>query len=236
MLADTDEFYRQYVAGKSTEDLMQLMRSLKRKSNAMKKGLEKAIHREEELAVSKEIDEIIEEIELQRDYLKLAKEELASLAIDCPETKAELKERCFQEQIPNIKRIYFYFESHISMRAGFEVNFSEERAVVSLSELSLFLVPPQISLRYPKAYDLRAFQSALKALHMGEWQRNYNPERFGTRVLDGTHWSVKVSYYNGLRSQRYSGISSYPYNFTHFQSLFGVNLFSEDWFTADFFN
>lgn len=59
------------------------------------------------------------------------------------------------------------------------------------------------------------FRNYLKRLHMGEWKKQY-----WDVMLDGTQWSIVITYDNGLPEVRYFGSNAYPYNFSRFKRCF----------------
>lgn len=55
------------------------------------------------------------------------------------------------------------------------------------------------------ALDREEVLDALKELHIGEWEKYYDPMRFGYCVMDGTQWSVTFGYSNGKDALEISG-------------------------------
>lgn len=41
-------------------------------------------------------------------------------------------------------------------------------------------------------------------------------------VIDGTQWEFKIEYSNGAKPECYDGDNAYPYNFSKFLELFGL--------------
>lgn len=62
----------------------------------------------------------------------------------------------------------------------------------------------------------------LRDLHMGEWLNDYDPERFGYIVMDGTQWELEIRYRDGREPVCFSGSNAYPYNFCELEELFGI--------------
>lgn len=57
--------------------------------------------------------------------------------------------------------------------------------------------------------DKESFLRELGELHLGEWDKDYSPERFCVSCLDGTKWELKVEYKDGS-SVEFSGRNAYP--------------------------
>ena len=57
------------------------------------------------------------------------------------------------------------------------------------------------------------FLDGIADLHIGEWDKNYSPRRFGYEVLDGTQWHLYIYFSNGIRTVKIEGSNAYPYNF-----------------------
>ena len=67
------------------------------------------------------------------------------------------------------------------------------------------------------------FLAQLQALHMEEWRRRYVPERFGEVVMDGTQWTLQLSFGDGRRAVRFRGDNDFPYNFSQLLTALGLH-------------
>lgn len=77
------------------------------------------------------------------------------------------------------------------------------------------------------ALDREEVLDALKELHIGEWEKYYDPMRFGYCVMDGTQWSVTFEYSNGKDALEISGNNDYPYNFNEFAEIFDAEIIED---------
>ena len=60
----------------------------------------------------------------------------------------------------------------------------------------------------------------LQDMHLKEWRKDYSPERYGVSILDGTQWSLKLTY-DDRKTREYAGDNVYPWNFGELCRLFG---------------
>ena len=67
--------------------------------------------------------------------------------------------------------------------------------------------------------DKDDFLDGFAALNIGEWRSNYDTERFGYYVMDGTQWELEIHYSNGNKTKSYYGSNAYPYNFNKLLEL-----------------
>lgn len=73
-----------------------------------------------------------------------------------------------------------------------------------------------------KKIDKNELLNQLSKLYIGEWRKDYTPERFGYSVLDGTQWQLKLEFNNGRRPCKFGGSNSYPYNFNKLLDIFEI--------------
>ena len=65
----------------------------------------------------------------------------------------------------------------------------------------------------------------MRELHIGEWRTDYDVSRFGYIVLDGTQWTLEITYSGSRKPVSFTGSNSYPYNFSELLELLGENDF-----------
>ena len=71
---------------------------------------------------------------------------------------------------------------------------------------------------YPESGDLIVHQERIADLHLEDWQDEYSDND----ILDGTQWSLKISFDNGKNKEIF-GSNKYPDNFEAMKKLFDIN-------------
>lgn len=120
----------------------------------------------------------------------------------------------FDESIPFIRQIYFYYGVFFSQQ--------EERTItLSGDDLSL-----EVRNRMLEGSDFQPFirefpgkkqdfLDAFASLHIGDWKPGY----YDYHVLDGTSWALIIRFCNGQDEIEIKGSNAYPDNFADFYDL-----------------
>lgn len=66
--------------------------------------------------------------------------------------------------------------------------------------------------------QIKSLQKRIADLHLEDWKDEYADND----ILDGTQWSLKISFDNGKSKEIY-GSNEYPNNFEAMKNLFGIN-------------
>ena len=66
--------------------------------------------------------------------------------------------------------------------------------------------------------QIKSLQERIADLHLEDWQDEYSDND----ILDGTQWSLKISFDNG-KSKEIFGSNKYPDNFEAMKKLFDIN-------------
>lgn len=66
--------------------------------------------------------------------------------------------------------------------------------------------------------QIKSLQKRIADLHLEDWQDEYSDNE----ILDGTQWSLKISFDNG-KSKEIFGSNKYPDNFEAMKKLFDIN-------------
>ncbi len=95
-------------------------------------------------------------------------------------------------------------------------------------EHTIHLKPSNFKIEPDYPLTKQELLEGLTSLHIGEWRKSYQPERFGYSVLDGTQWELEIHYSTGRKPAKFNGSNSYPYNFDEFTELLGIERDAED--------
>ena len=217
MMISPGVYYEEYLKGKNAEQIMTVIRSLKREISRLKNIIE---HPEYQCMMDP--SEAVR-ISCNRYYLEQAKQALNKVGGIYVPTKAELKAQQFDANIPYISKIEFSVGGFFN---GYEKRTYtiEGDNVNTYIEHSLVLKPSNFDDNEIEKIDKTDFLESLADLHIGEWQRSYSPRRFGYEVLDGTQWHLYVYFSNGHRTVKIEGSNAFPYNFDRLTELFEIEV------------
>jgi hypothetical protein len=215
MMICPETFYEMNLKGKTPEQIMTVIRSLKREIGRLKNIVERPdyapkFHPTERVRIS-----------CSRDYLFRAQIALMEAGGTYTPSAAEQKAIRFDENIPYINKIVFsiggYFDGYETKTYTIDGD-----KVHTYLEHSLNLKPSNFNDNDIEAIDKEEFFEQLENLHIGEWRRIYNLERFGMQILDGTQWDLEIYFSNGFRPIKIYGDNAYPYNFDQLLELFEI--------------
>lgn len=210
MMMSPGAYYETELKGKTVEQVMSAIRSLKRSIGALKNSLEAPDADEYERSVLDEKTQIA----FFREYLECAKQEYARLGGEYRPSKAEQVAIEFDRRICEISRVSLLIGGLFAGTEIMEANIADGRVTVR-SSLHLSGTDFKDDLSAPERQIPREeFLVRLVGLHLGEWRSNYSTSRFGYREIDGTRWELTVQYAGNPRDRvTFHGDNSFPYNF-----------------------
>ena len=205
--------------GKSAEEILSKIRGLKQEIGRLKKIAEHP-HYQCMIHPSAEV-----QIEVYRDYLAGAKQAYAEAGGVYVPSRAEQKAEAFDKSLSNISKITFTIGGYFG---GFETKtftIGESEVFVDVERFSYKEPDPVESFEEP--IDREEFLDSLRDIHIGEWRRSYDTERFGYLTLDGTSWDLTIEFSDGHKPVKCGGNNAYPYNFKKLTELFEINFGTE---------
>lgn len=220
MMICPETYYEEYLKGKTPDEILKAIRSLKREIGRLKNTAEHPDYACK-MCPSEET-----QIWCNSLYLERAKQALKESGVEYQPTKAELKAMEFDENIPNISKIIFSIGGYFLGSTLVEVNIDETTAELKFAYSSI----PTIRDDFDKIETINKadFLTEFKQLHIGEWRRNYNTKRLGYTVLDGTQWELEIHYSNNIKPIKIYGDNAYPYNFERLKDLIMCEFDLED--------
>ena len=206
MLTSPESYYEMEIKGKTKQEILKEIRSLKRRINEDTIYLEESHEEPVEMYPDRR-----SMVSLEQQYLEYAIKGYEEAGGVYTLTKAEQKSRDFNELLDSLQRLVLTIHSYsgkIKRACTVHGEAVTVRAVRMLNPIEFFDYGP-----VPK----EEFISVLKEMHMGEWRRRYsNPE-----IEDGVDWKLEIEFADG-KIIRKSGYNAYPYNFsdlTHFLKM-----------------
>lgn len=223
MMISPEVYYEVQLKGKTKEQIISLIRGLKREIGRLKNimenpsyGKQSLVHPSEDVRFS-----------CTREYMEKAMQAYAEAGGTYTLSKSEVKVADFDLNINSINKITFNIGGYFGGYRSYVVEISDNiNAYTKLWEDVESHV--LFDHKNEEPFTKETFLAALSDLHIGEWRRRYSTQRFGYTVCDGTQWELEFEYNNGHKSVRFDGDNAYPYNFDKFMMLFGIDDTEED--------
>lgn len=223
MMISPESYYELNLKGKNEKQIMTVIRGLKQEIGRLKNIIEHPDYGIESLVHPSELVRI----ECSREYLNIAKKALTEAGGVYTSSKSELKADEFDNNVSEISKVVFSIGGFFDGYNTYIVDVSGNELKASMkqweTETSLKLFDEDGEL-----LNKQEFLNKIRLLHMGEWRKRYSTDRFGYVICDGTQWDVLIEYRNGHKPMKFYGDNSYPYNFSSFQELFGIEQMLED--------
>ena len=207
-------YYEEYLKGKNENQILSAIRGLKNCIGYLKNvvenpnyGTEPMIHPSEDVQIS-----------CNRLYLQRAIKALDDMGCPYKYSKAEMKSIKLQKDLEHISKMIFEFGGYFQGFTEYTIEIADDSATMS----SINRLSPERN-EAKKKIDKNELLYQLSELYIGEWRKDYNSERFGFVILDGTQWQLKLEFNNGRKPCEFSGINCYPYNFNKLLDIFKID-------------
>ncbi len=209
MMISPGSYVEMHLKGKSMDDAMKEVKSLKRVINRLKKILEEYPYSDEcMIHPSPEV-----RISVSRDYLSAAKAFFQEQGWEYPLSRDEINDMKFNERIKDIVSINIKYGGFPFGGKGRKIRFDGENIIVE--NYTYPIADPEMLEKMEQDLFEEMTRSELLEelhdLHMGEWKKDYT-DLF---VMDGIQWEVKIGYADGTETV-FSGSNAFPYNFKRF--------------------
>ena len=205
-----ESYYNEYLKDKGKKELLSVIRGLKNKMGRLKNVME---HPDYKYAPVIYPGEDVR-ISCNREYLVRAILALEELGGIYKPSKADLKAADFQDNLEYVSKITFEIGGYFDGVTTYIIEFQDDKAGFKLFKFD--------SILEEKPMDKDEIMWQLSRLYIGEWRTYYNPKRFGYCVIYGTQWNVSFEYFNGHKTVEFAGSNDYPYNFSEFIEIFGL--------------
>ena len=215
MMISPETYYEMNMKGKSQEEIMKKIRSLKIQIRQLKRSIENTDVMAFEVFPSR-----LTRLKCDRDYLERAIQAYEEAGGAYVRSKAEQKDHDFNEALDSMSKLVFTI-------GGFFCGHETRTFTVSDGQVLVDVEKTMISMDKEEygPYRKEEFISGIKALHIGEWKRTYND----LLVMDGTQWELDIYYNNGRRPVKISGSNAYPYNFEDLKEFLEVEMEDEEY-------
>lgn len=219
MMICPETFYETNLKGKSPEQILTVIRRLKREIGRLKNVMEHPDYAQSPRICPGE-DVRIWSLRMYLERAIVALEETGERYVP---SAAEEKAAAFDARIPNIHQVVFSIGGHFT---GYETKTFTIKGeqVHTYVEHTFYLKPSNFDDSQIQPLDKEEFLEQLQSLHIGEWRRTYDLKRFGCVTCDGIQWRLEIHYRDSHQSIRICGDNGYPYNFSRLLELFEIEI------------
>ena len=214
MMISPETYYEMNLKGKSQEEIMKKIRSLKIKIGQLKRSIENTDDMVLEVFPSKQT-----RLKCDWDYLERAIQAYEEAGGEYVRSKAEQKDHDFNEALDSMSQLMFTIGGFFCGQETRTFTVSDDQVFVDVEKTMISMDKEEYG-----PYRKEEFISGIKALHIGEWKRTYND----LLVMDGTQWELDIYYNNGRRPTKISGSNAYPYNFDDLKEFLEVEMEDEE--------
>ena len=213
-----ETFYEMNLKGKTPEQIMTVIRGLKREIGRLKNIMEHPDYSTKTIIMCPTEST---QISLSRWYLERAKLALQETGGTYAPSAAEKKALDFDDNIPFINKIVFQI-------GGFFDGYKNRAYIIDGDKLNInkefSYMPKPCDTENGVTDELNKdiFLDSLKDLHIGEWRKHYDLKRYGRFKMDGIRWKLEIYFSNGHRAIKIDGDNAYPYNFDQLLELFEI--------------
>lgn len=205
MMISPDGYVEFELKGKTPEKVLSKIRGLHREMAKLKNQAETQLDFVD-LVVSPSPQV---RIDVMRDYLVAAEEYYKSIGGKYEPSKLEQKAAAFDSNIDHICSIKVEYGGFFGGAEERTLTRDGDKIVVERFFYNGALEDEKKLYEGMEWHDLI---DELTYIHMGEWRSKY----VDPNVLDGTQWSVDITYDNGTRPKHFYGSNKFPYNFDRF--------------------
>ena len=175
---------------KNSNEILKIIKSTKSKMGKLKRIMENPSYKPTKCPTE------LTMYKCEREFLDSAICKYILLTGEYNYSNIEKKDVCFNQKLDNLVKITFNFNEWIS-----PLGYTNTIRLSKLGEK-----------------DKISLVERLKNLHIGEWRKNYTPDRYGVCVLDGNSWSLTLEF-KERKKLTYNGINAYPYNFRELTNI-----------------
>lgn len=214
MMVSPETYYEMNLKGKSQEEIMKKIRSLKIQIGQLKRSVENTDDMVLEVFPSR-----LTRLKCNRDYLERAIQAYEEAGGAYVRSKVEQKDHDFNDTLDSMSKLVFTIGGFFCGHETRTFTVSDDQVLVDVEKTLISMDKEEYG-----PYRKEDFISGIKALHIGEWKRTYND----LLVMDGTQWELDIYYNNGRRPTKISGSNAYPYNFDDLKEFLEVEMEDEE--------
>ena len=216
MMIGPEGYYEVCLKGKSQQDILKEIRSLKKEINQLKRHME-----DHSLEPEKMFPNRLTRLKCNRQYLERAIQAYQAAGGQYIPTKAEQKSRDFDEALDSIQKLVLSIGGFFGGYETRTYTVSGDKVILNVDH-TFMLKPINLPGCYPFTKD--EFVAGLKEIHIGEWKKNY----IDLSVMDGTQWKLEIYFDNVRKPVKISGSNAFPYNFSDLTQFLGFDEMNDE--------
>ena len=221
MMLEPEEYYENYLKGKTSDQIMTQIRSLKRKINRLQNVMDHPDYPYRTDVIDP--DEGVQ-VYMYREYIKRAKTALEEAGVVYTMTKAEQREAAIEASMPYASKVIFSKGCYLTGGIA---------KIFTIGENTLFASTQTfLHIEEPDLLDIseyrEEFLEELADLHLERWRRHYDLYRYGMAVMDGESWKLEIQFSNGHRPLKITGENAYPFAFYYLEDVLGLPFEQKD--------
>ncbi|MGM9942308.1 MAG: hypothetical protein ACI32N_10040 [Bulleidia sp.] len=216
MMISPETYYEMNLKGKSQQEILKEIRSLKREIGQLKKSLE-----DTRTAVFEVFPSRLTRLNCNRNYLDRAIQAYEEAGGTYVMSRAEQKDHDFNMALDSMSKLVFSIGGFFT---GFETRtytVMDDQVLVDV-EKSLLEIGEDVKFI---PYCKEDFIIGIKNLHIGEWKKTYDDPC----VMDGIQWELEIDFNNGRKPVNISGSNAYPYNFEDLKNCLEVEMEDDEY-------
>ncbi len=211
MYISVDSYYDMYLKDKSEDAVAAEVQKLRNEIDRLKRKMESPAHAYESNLSPSEVSVV----NIYRDYLRAASEQLATLrGVSSVLTEEEKRALIIDSMLSELAVLTLTVGNYLQYKYSLTV--TDSSAVVTATSLG--------GESHSREVEKEKILSELAELHLGEWRDVYSPEQYGCTLNDPEKWQLRIEYKNGAAPYFSDGIGIYPYNFDELCRILEVDV------------
>ena len=208
MVISPEGYYEVSLKGKSQQEILKSIRSLKKEISQLKRYIE-----EHSLETEKIYPTRLTRLKSKREYLERAIQAYQAAGGQYIHTKAEQKSQDFDSALDSIQRLMLSIGGYF---LGWETRTYTVAGDKVIPDVDSFMWLKPGNLPVCHSFTRDEFIAGLKEIHIGEWKKNYD----APCVMDGTQWELEI-HFDNRKPLKISGSNAFPYNFRDLAEFLG---------------
>lgn len=206
MMISPEDYYEQFLKGKSAEKILKIIEDLKYELNRLTNA------KKDRYDINQEPSN---EYSLTREYLDRAINALKEAGGIYTPSDEEQECLSYVENISQINKIKFTSGGYFGGYKTTIFTFANDKVYVKT--MDIYAEEDLMDLGGESSITKQELLEGIKNLHIFEWKAHYY-----AHILDGNQWDVKIEFSNGCKPFISSGSNAYPYNYHDFLVLLGL--------------
>ncbi len=210
MMISPEVYYEMFLKGRSEQELLKEMRSLRTEIAYLKNYLEKHPDEPEVMYPTR-----LTRLKCSREYYECAKQAYEESYGKFVPSRPERQSRDFDKALDSVQSVAFTARNYMGSATW---NYTVSGNIVKM-EVVNHSAQPGTAHRKRVLYTKEEFVDGLREFHIREWKKEYiDPE-----APDEMQWELVIQFDSG-KPYKITGSSAFPYNFREFKEFLRIDL------------